>query len=84
MQEYLLPSNGMTNKEKSFAFAARSQMLDVKCNFKLGKPDLKCSLGFDSSDDQEHILLCPFPKDDITLVPEYEGIFTIYQQPNNN
>ena len=44
MQEYLLPDNGMTNKEKSFAFTARSQMLEVKCNFKSGKSDMKCSL----------------------------------------
>ena len=77
MQEYLLPNNGMTNKEKSFAFAARSQMLDVKCNFKFGKLDLKCSLGCDSSEDQEHILHCPVLKDDdVTPVPDYEDIFS--------
>ena len=49
MQEYLVPDNGMTNKEKSFAFSARAQMLNVKCNFKFGKADLKCSLGCDSN-----------------------------------
>ena len=77
MQEYLLPNNGMTNKEKSFAFSARSQMLDVKCNFKFGKLDLKCSLGCDSSEDQEHILHCPVLKDDdVTPVPVYEDIFS--------
>ena len=59
MQEYLLPDNGMTNKEKSFAFSARAQMLDVKCNFKFGKSDLRCSLGCDSNEDQEHLLHCP-------------------------
>ena len=35
----------MTNKEKAFAFTARSHMLNVKCNFKFGKADLKCRFG---------------------------------------
>ena len=77
MQEYLLPDNGMTNKEKSFAFSARVQMLDVKCNFKFGKSDLRCSLGCDSNEDQEHLLHCPaLNNDDITAVPKYQDIFS--------
>ena len=35
----------MTNREKVFAFTARSHMLNLKCNFKLGKVDLKFHLG---------------------------------------
>ena len=77
MQEYLLPNNGMTNKEKSFAFAARAQMLDVKANFKFGKADLKCSLGCDSNEDQEHILHCPALNADVlTPVPTYNDIYS--------
>ena len=77
MQEYLLPDNGMTNKEKSFAFSARAQMLDVKCNFKSAKSDLRCSLGCDSNEDQEHLLHCPaLNNDDLTAVPKYQDIFS--------
>ena len=76
MQEYLLPDNGMTNKEKSFAFSARAQVLDVKCNFKFGKSDLKCSLGCDSNEDQEHRLHCPVLNDNgIKAAPKYEEIY---------
>ena len=76
MQDYLSPENGMTNREKAFAFAARSQMLEVKCNFKLGKTDLKCSLGCDSNEDQEHILICPVLKEDISEpIPNYNDLF---------
>ena len=80
MQEYLLPNNGMTNKEKSFAFSARAQTLDVKCNFKSGKSDLRCSLGCDSNEDQEHLLLCPALNDDgLSAVPKYEEIYSSNQ-----
>ena len=77
MQEYLSASNEMTNKEKAFAFSARSQMLDVKNNFKAGKSDLNCSLGCDMIEDQKHILHCPALK----VVNEddqinYEDIFS--------
>ena len=44
VNEYLSASNEMTNKEKAFAFSARSQMLVVKNNFKAGKSELNCSL----------------------------------------
>ena len=76
MQDYLLSDNGMTNNEKAFAFSARAQMLEVKCNFKLGKPDLKCSLGCDTNEDQEHILNCPVLKEDnLEQIPNYKDIF---------
>ena len=37
LQDYLSPKNEMTIKEKSFVFAARTRMMDVKGNFKQGK-----------------------------------------------
>ena len=49
----------MTNKEKAFAFAARSHMLDLRGNFKYGKANINCSLGCDQMEDQPHILSCP-------------------------
>ena len=59
LQEYLKPENSMTNKEKAFAFAARSHMIDVKRNFKSGKENLNCSLGCHQPEDQSHLLVCP-------------------------
>ena len=37
LQDYLSPKNEMNIKEKSFVFAARTRMMDVKGNFKQGK-----------------------------------------------
>ena len=64
MNDYLAANTGMTRNEKSFAFCARSHMLNVKKNFKFGKTDLKCSLGCDTMEDQEHILQCPVLKEE--------------------
>ena len=44
LQEYLLPRNSLTNKEKSFVFRARSRTLDLRCNFKLAQSTLQCRL----------------------------------------
>ena len=72
--------NGMSNKEKSFAFTARAQMLEVKCNFKFEKSDLKCSLGCNAKEDQEHLLYCPaLNDDDLTAVPKYDDIYSSNQ-----
>ena len=38
---------------------ARSQMLDLRGNFKYGKKNINCSLGCDQTEDQPHILICP-------------------------
>ena len=76
MQEYLSSNSGMTIKEKAFAFSARAQMLKVKCNFKTGNPNIKCSLGCDSYEDQEHILNCPVLEDDnLTTISNYSDLF---------
>ena len=67
----------MTNKEKSFAFAARSHMLDIKCNFKLGKVDLKCSLGCDKDETQNHLFICPaLDEDDSDETRNYDDIYS--------
>ena len=54
-QSYL-KSKSTTIKEKCFIFAARSRMVDVKCNFKTGWTDLKCRNCQQSDEDQEHLL----------------------------
>merc|ERR1711884_595932 len=56
---------------------ARSQMLNLKCNFKLGKVDLKCSLGCDQDETQQHLFDCP-ALDDVDseeTAGKYEDIF---------
>ena len=42
LQEYLKPEDDLSINEKRFIFAARSNMLDLHANFKLGKSDTKC------------------------------------------
>ena len=78
MQEYLTANSVMTKKEKAFAFSARAQMLDVKHNFKVGKPNLNCSLGFNNAEeDQDHILRCPVlrEKDEKEMI-NYTNIYS--------
>ena len=78
MQEYLTANSGMTKQEKAFAFSARAQMLDVKHNFKVGKPNLNCSLGCNNAEeDQDHILRCPVlrEKDEKEMI-NYTNIYT--------
>ena len=48
----------MTIKEKLFCFAARSRMIDVRCNKLYGQSQLKCRLGCDTKETQSHLLDC--------------------------
>ena len=77
MQKYLSSEgNFMTNKEKIFAFTARSHMLQLKGNFKDGKKDIKCSLGCENIEDQKHLYDCPELEDDSSgEVVNYEEIY---------
>ena len=77
MHDYLLANSGMTKKEKLFAFCVRSQMLEVKKNFKVGKSDLNCSLGCDTTEDQEqHLLWCPVLREDDDDLIDYKDIYS--------
>ena len=58
LQDYLKPESDMTIREKTFTFAARSRMLDLKCNFKVGKKDLMCSICGKHEESQEGLLTC--------------------------
>ena len=52
-------------------------MVEVKCNFEFGKTGLKCSLGCDTSEDQEHVLHCPVLIDnELTPLPHYVDIYS--------
>ena len=79
LQSYLKSEN-TTIKEKSFTFAARSRMLDVRCNFKNGLSDLSCRKCLLSNEDQEHLLSCPALSDNSVLntghLPDYNDLFS--------
>ena len=60
LQEYLKPNFeiSLTIQEKQFIFTARSRMMDVKVNFKLGQKDLLCRACRKADENQQHLLEC--------------------------
>ena len=59
LQGYLKSgTSNMTIKEKSFCFAARSRMIDVRCNYPQGQGQLMCRLGCNKKETQNHLLEC--------------------------
>ena len=66
----------MTIKEKQFAVAARTRMLDLKTNFKVGAADTKCRRCENAEETQEHLLSCPTLRDGgvVTQVPQYDEL----------
>ena len=58
LQDYLQSDCDMTVREKTFTFAARTRMLDLKCNFKTGKKDLMCNVCEKHEENQEGLLTC--------------------------
>ena len=78
MEEYLKPGNNLTIQEKQFIFKARTNMLNVKSNFKIGQPDLNCRKGCAVPEDQQHILHCKAISDDCVSslnTPQYGDLF---------
>ena len=65
-------------EEKAFIFAARSNMIDVHANFKIGKTDILCRKCQSEDETQQHILVCKALSDncvlDISHIPEYEAL----------
>ena len=61
------PGQNISIQLKSFIFNARSRMLDVKCNYKVGKSDLKCRKCQMFDEDQEHLLKCADLSDNSVL-----------------
>ena len=77
LQSYLQSSqSNLSIKEKQFTFAARSRMLDVKSNFKVGLKTTQCRRCEDSEETQEHLLHCPTLRDGtvVTDVPQYDDL----------
>ena len=54
----VLKHSDLTIKEKQFAVAARTQMLDLKTNFKVGAADTRCQRCQREEEMQEHLLQC--------------------------
>ena len=78
LQGYLKSgTNNMTIKEKSFCFAARSRMIDVRCNYPQGQGQLMCRLGCDTKETQNHLLDCAALTDSniVQEVPAHDDIF---------
>ena len=60
LQSYLSAERSTTIKEKSQMFRARTRMMDLKANFKLGQTDLSCSrCSTGEEETQRHVLSCP-------------------------
>ena len=79
LQEYLKPEGNMTIQMKAFVFSLRSRMVDVKCNYKVGKTDLKCRKCLIVDEDQEHLLNCVALSDNSVIssdIPSYQDLFT--------
>ena len=78
LQGYLKSgTNNMTIKEKLFCFAARSRMIDVRCNKLYGQSQLMCRLGCDSKETQNHLLDCDVLTDSsiVKELPKYEDLY---------
>ena len=58
LQDYLKADSSMTIKEKSFTFALRTRMIDLKANFKTGQKDLNCRLCEKHEESQQMLLKC--------------------------
>ena len=78
LQEYLKSGQALSIEEKAFIFAARSNMIDVHANFKIGKTDILCRKCQSEDETQQHILVCKALSDncvlDISHIPEYEDL----------
>ena len=63
-------------RERQFIFAARSRMLDVRSNFKVGLKSTQCRRCEDAEETQEHLLYCPTLRDGgvVTDVPQYDNL----------
>ena len=78
MEEYLRPGSDLTIQEKQFIFKARTHMMNVKLNFKIGLSDLNCRHGCQSPEDQNHVMSCQAISDSgvsTAALPEYTDIY---------
>ena len=79
LQPYLKPESNISIHEKCFIFAARTKMLDINGNFKVGQSDLKCRQCCKDEETQDHILTCSILNENSAL-PVSDSI--VYQDIN--
>ena len=79
LQEYLKAESIMTTREKSFTFAARARMVNLKCNFKSGQKDLKCRLCGKHEENQQGLLSCEALRDsqESIISDTYEDLYSM-------
>ena len=77
MQSYLKADCDATIRDKCFIFRARTQTLDVKCNFKLEQKSLTCTKCDKFDETQRHLLECEALSSNsvVTSLPVYEDLF---------
>ena len=77
LQDYLKSENQMSIKEKTFTFAVRTRMINLKSNFKVGQKDLKCRLCDIHEEDQQGLLICTALNSEPTrTIPPYSDLFS--------
>ena len=79
MQDFLHPNYVQNTHLSKFLFSARSRMLDFRINFRKKYSDLKCPLGCDESDSQQHGLICDKIVTNVIdsqLLAVYEDLFS--------
>ena len=76
LQNYLKADNKLTTKEKSFTFAVRTRMLELKANFKRGKNDLNCCLCNKHEENQQMLLKCSALNSDHESTPPYSDLYS--------
>ena len=75
--EYLKPQCKLTIQEKSFTFATRTNMLDLKTNSKVGQTDL-CRNCTQENETQKHTMTCPSISDSSVVM---KNKLPIYEEP---
>ena len=75
LQNYLKADNKLTTKEKSFTFAVRTRMLELKANFKRGKNDLNCCLCNKHEENQQMLLKCSALNSEPIVDTHYSDLF---------
>ena len=84
LQPFLVSKHSdLTIKEKQFAVAARTRMLDLKTNFKVGAADTRCRRCQREEEMQEHLLQCSGLSSDsspVQGVPRYSDM--LGENPN--
>ena len=76
LQNYLRADNKLTTKEKSFTFALRTRMLELRANFKSGKSDLNCRLCNKHEENQQMLLKCSALNSDHLSTPPYSDLYS--------